>query len=618
MQKIPSEKEQWPKTGVDVFSHKRLHCLPPHADMMGRSTAILGLLALICASHETKAQLRLFLDNPPNVTGVDEASDGSIALVGWFDTAVDLGSEDDPYPLDPIGGKDGFLAAYTADGMLRFALPFRGITAADEVVVKGMSRGLDGSYWIVGELEGDADFDPSGGEYLLSSSTGTSSAFIAHYNLNGALVSAYSYASESTRSALYNVVVTQDGDVLATGEANGSVDVQPGSGELYFHPAEFRPYFLVAYSSFGTAEFVYQLGSDQYNGYPSTRLAADPTGGAIVKYGDWPCTDPPCEDPRSYFARIDSDGTFDDLFWLSSALGVTDIAVDSASRIRLTGYIWSTIDFDPGPEQFLIDTEFPTDALLVAYDDSNNPIFGFSFGGEDEILVTTDTGRRIQYDADGSSYLLSTIHGEADIDPGPGELIVGIPGAQNDYPSSTTIAKYTLAGELAYGFSLGTIDNYVFSHSLRVNDGQGYFTFFGVLDGFANEVATVDIDPGPGVFEISAEYAFFAASYSNADGSFPITTRNSPARYDPETTSLRPNPFSETTTFSFTPSESGNVRIDLFDLLGRRIRTLLDTQVSRGTRINVSINEAELPSGVYAIRVMNPSGAYSRLLTKSH
>ena len=63
-----------------------------------------------------------------------------------------------------------------------------------------------------------------------------------------------------------------------------------------------------------------------------------------------------------------------------------------------------------------------------------------------------------------------------------------------------------------------------------------------------------------------------------------------------------PNPFRTGTTVSFRLSKAGAVAVTVFDVLGRRIRTLADGFLSVGTH-RVSFDARDLPPGVYLIRL---------------
>jgi len=59
-----------------------------------------------------------------------------------------------------------------------------------------------------------------------------------------------------------------------------------------------------------------------------------------------------------------------------------------------------------------------------------------------------------------------------------------------------------------------------------------------------------------------------------------------------------PNPFNPTTEIRFTLPKDGQVRLDILDLSGKVVRTVLDRKMSAGDHGTV-VNASEFASGVY-------------------
>jgi hypothetical protein len=66
-----------------------------------------------------------------------------------------------------------------------------------------------------------------------------------------------------------------------------------------------------------------------------------------------------------------------------------------------------------------------------------------------------------------------------------------------------------------------------------------------------------------------------------------------------------PNPFNPETTISYTLKQSTNVRITIYDRLGREVTTILDAQQSEGDH-TIVFNGSNLPSGIYFYRLKTP------------
>ena len=69
-----------------------------------------------------------------------------------------------------------------------------------------------------------------------------------------------------------------------------------------------------------------------------------------------------------------------------------------------------------------------------------------------------------------------------------------------------------------------------------------------------------------------------------------------------------PNPFRDQTSIQFSLDRAQSVRIEVFDVLGRRIARLVDEVLVSGTH-SVTLNAVSLPSGLYTVLM---SGETSR------
>ncbi|PIQ09889.1 MAG: hypothetical protein COW71_04690 [Ignavibacteriales bacterium CG18_big_fil_WC_8_21_14_2_50_31_20] len=63
-----------------------------------------------------------------------------------------------------------------------------------------------------------------------------------------------------------------------------------------------------------------------------------------------------------------------------------------------------------------------------------------------------------------------------------------------------------------------------------------------------------------------------------------------------------PNPFNPTTIIQYSIKEVSNVKLRVYDMLGREVKTLVNQQQSAG-RYNIEFNAANLSSGVYFYRI---------------
>ncbi|MEM6784747.1 MAG: choice-of-anchor B family protein [Bacteroidota bacterium] len=76
-----------------------------------------------------------------------------------------------------------------------------------------------------------------------------------------------------------------------------------------------------------------------------------------------------------------------------------------------------------------------------------------------------------------------------------------------------------------------------------------------------------------------------------------------------------PNPFQHTTSLSLSLDRSEEVRVDVYDLLGRRVARLFEGATVAGTALTLTFDGAGLSSGTYVARVQGETFAETRRLT---
>jgi uncharacterized protein (DUF1501 family) len=75
-----------------------------------------------------------------------------------------------------------------------------------------------------------------------------------------------------------------------------------------------------------------------------------------------------------------------------------------------------------------------------------------------------------------------------------------------------------------------------------------------------------------------------------------------------------PNPFNPSTNISFTLPDAGNVRLQVFDISGRLVSTLISSTMNAGKH-TVTFNGASLASGTYVYRLVTPSATLTKKMT---
>lgn len=91
----------------------------------------------------------------------------------------------------------------------------------------------------------------------------------------------------------------------------------------------------------------------------------------------------------------------------------------------------------------------------------------------------------------------------------------------------------------------------------------------------------------------------------------PLLTPETPSGYALENS--YPNPFNPSTTIRFSLPESAQVRLVVYDVLGRQISLLVDGTWEAGTH-EVAFDGSDLPSGMYLYRLETKQGSYARTM----
>ncbi|MBP3193927.1 T9SS type A sorting domain-containing protein [Natronogracilivirgula saccharolytica] len=75
-----------------------------------------------------------------------------------------------------------------------------------------------------------------------------------------------------------------------------------------------------------------------------------------------------------------------------------------------------------------------------------------------------------------------------------------------------------------------------------------------------------------------------------------------------------PNPFNPTTLISYDLPETSNVRLEVYDLLGRKVATLVNDQMEAGSH-EVLFDATNLASGIYIFRITTSQFTKTRQMT---
>lgn len=308
------------------------------------------------------------------------------------------------------------------------------------------------------------------------------------------------------------------GGAFASGVFSDTVDFDPGAGTFELtNPQGSSDVFLARYDGLGNLLFAVGFGNAQFAS--PTAIAPDGSGGVFLAGGFRDTLD---IDPGVGVTQLISNGWFDIfvarfdgsgnlVFGFSignSLIGstetATDLYPDGSGGFYMTGWFYSTMDFDPGGDTANLTAAGAlgaTDAFVARYDASGNYLSAFRFGD-----AGADSGEAFAPNGGDGFYLTGMFAGTVDFDPGGGISTRTSSGTRDIY-----VAQFDTMGALVSVISFGGVNGEGVD-DLAPDDSGGVFvtgSFFG----------GADFDPGAGTLNRTSEGGadMFLARYNATD-----------------------------------------------------------------------------------------------------
>jgi hypothetical protein len=259
----------------------------------------------------------------------------------------------------------------------------------------------------------------------------------------------------------------------------------------------------------------------------------------------------------------------------------------------------------------------------ITLSSSTNCAIGFTFGSFTAPGNGGCPAIEVHFDfAPGSSWMWAwqIIPNEHGVPEHSGEQVISAHFDDDDFIAETSIiAPQYLGGRISFGLADGfTLDDVqgvadtlnailIYQHDAGGNPG-GWWETSGIT--LQEAVETYAEDSRFRWFTITREI-FPEASYTT-DGE-----DGAPPPSSPVLTAAHPNPFAASTSFALTVPESGPTRVEVFDVLGRRVAVLHDGPLAAGPEHRFTFHAATLPSGLYVVRASGEGFTQTRRVTLS-
>jgi hypothetical protein len=378
----------------------------------------------------------------------------------------------------------------------------------DQDLFLGTTFDNTGNMYAYGYFRGTADLDPGPGVANLTS-VGLVDFFIARYDGNGNYLWSKSMGGASM-DYVTSLILDDSLNIFLAGQFMGTSDFDPGIGVANLTAGGMDGFFA-KYDSSGNFTWVKQIGGtlDDWTSF----IQIDSSRNIYVS-GAFQTSS--CDfDPGSGTNFLTNNGSFDgyiakyspagNFIWAKGIGGIgydynSALLLDAGSNILTTGFMfYNTVDFDPGPGSTNITSGGGFDMAVAVYDTSCALTWVKSFNSSGN-----ETIRTLLRDQNNNIFLSANFDSPFDMDPGPGAAFVNTVGNQD-----ILFAKYGPTGNFIWGKSIGSVGPEE-GASLAVNPaGEVYMA--------GTHVLTIDLDPGPGTFNLTStgNTEIFFAKYSS-------------------------------------------------------------------------------------------------------
>lgn len=535
--------------------------------------------------------------------GVDDA--GNAYFVGTFNDTLDFDPGVDEYLLKNLN-TDVFVASYDPFGDMRFAFKLSGNHASHEDIGDIAVAG-DGSFVVTGSQPfGFIDFDPDPIEEMVR----TGELYIAAYTSSGNARFAVSPNGGQNTSAGkgFGVALDKEGNVYATGFYATQLDFNPADTTGVLPNQGNADAFIASYTPDGEYRFAYGFGGtsfdtgtdivvdSQYNVYVAGFFASDVEFDPRDEDGDGDKVLRTAEGGTDmYLVSYDDAGRLRFVYTYDTVDGVVTnrkigLSIDGDDNIYISGESHGTVAFDPedsnGDGNLTNRTAEPLgSAYIASYSPDGVIRFATVLKGGSSLSKDVFT------DKAGNSFMTGTFGGDIDFDPNVGEAILS-----SSRGTDVFVASYDQDGNYRTAFSLP-------SNGLSGGSGVAADSAFNVLltGGFTVDL-DVERDAGEDWRLSAGQDDIFMARFTKA-GEVSVSNADEdllPGAF--EVMQPYPNPTRSSASLGIKISKAQQVKVSVFDLLGREVQQIQQGMVPAGEH-KVEWDATQHPGGVYFMRV---------------
>lgn len=429
---------------------------------------------------------------------------GNVYVMGSFWLTVDMDPGPGVFNQTSAGQGDIFVSKFDALGNFIWSIQI-GNSFSD--AARTMNIDNTGNLYLTGHYFATLDFDPGPAVFNMTCSGTGYAAFLLKLDGGGNFVWAKELIETDYGNSGYAVAIAQSGNIYVSGSFKGTGDFDPGPGVFTASSATTtaEDIFISKFDVNGNFTWMKQFSGS--SGKVLFSMVLDPleniyttgpfygtcdfdTGPGVFNLvanntipGGW---------SDAFIAKLGTDGNF--VFAKQVSGGFDDvgwgIAVDQTGAIFVTGQFAGISDFDPGPGTFNLTAGPISDAFVLKLNNTGNFSWAKQFATVGP-ASSTSRGFCIALDSQGNIYTTGDFSGGVDFDPDGSSYILTTTALEDTY-----ISKLNPAGGFIFAAQLAG-NTYTECASLRI-DIQRNIYMTGVY------IGTTDFDPTPTVFNLTS------------------------------------------------------------------------------------------------------------------
>jgi gliding motility-associated-like protein len=350
---------------------------------------------------------------------------GNVLLTGIFDGIVDFDPGSGVFNLTATSD-DQFISKLDAAGNFIWAMRIGGTVYGQNVFVSSIVTDVLGNVYTSGSFEGPTiDFDPGPGVYVFSSGEPWPEIFVSKLDASGNFVWAKQMEEVGVGFAFHgswanSIAVDAVGNVYTTGRFANQIDFDPGPGVFYlYHTTDNCDAFISKLDAAGNFVWAKQLkGQTPDAAVAGSSIVLDASGNIYTAgvFTDSVDFDPGpgtfyLNSPDGYLSKLDAAGNF---ISAKSFVAGFSTTLDVSGNIYTVGAFSGTTDFDPGTGTFTLTSIGITDVFITKSDNSVNFVWAIQIGG----AGAQARGYSIVLDALRNIYTTGHFNSTVDFDPG--------------------------------------------------------------------------------------------------------------------------------------------------------------------------------------------------------